>query len=248
MSILLDALRKSEKDQQKFEAPGIHSGEQSKPASGFFKKRWLLLLIVVVFASSSFAWYQYRKPEETYEPAAKLASGASSEDEQQSSEPTGKADNGKRLAAVARDTAKKSRTPVEAYQVSDGGNKKPAAKSQTTKKQASNKQAANQKANGKPAANKSTTAKSAESSQKPFRPQQPAPINYWELPDAIRAKVPEMKFTVLVYAKDPADRFVLIDGQRYGQGEQVQPDLFIREIRRKGVVFKYRLYKFLVER
>jgi len=329
MSILLDALRKSEKDQKKSEAPSIHSGEQSKSTPGFSRKGWLLSLIVLVFVVSSLAWYQFRQPEEASEPTARLASGAMGSAEKPSSEPTGKTDNGKRLAVVdsnvvASHIDKKPRTPVETYRkaagtdaqlrpsvngktksaestaqvrlASNASNKKTNAKKQATKdqvdnknaankqasakpvnknaankqasarlvdknaankqasvrpasnKRASNKQADSQKANSKPAAKKSTTAKPAETSQKPFRPQQPALISYWELPDAIRAKVPEMKFTVLVYAKDPADRFVLINGQRYGQGDEVQQDLVVREIRRKGVVFKYRLYKFLVER
>jgi len=68
------------------------------------------------------------------------------------------------------------------------------------------------------------------------------------LPDAIRADVPEITFSVLVYAADPADRFVLINGQRLGEGDSLKPGLVVKEIRRDGVVFSYRLYQFLVER
>ena len=81
-----------------------------------------------------------------------------------------------------------------------------------------------------------------------FHPDEPAPISYWELPDAIRSDVPEIKFSVLVYAADPADRFVLVNGQRLGQGDSIQPGLEVRDIRRDGVIFSYRLYQFLVER
>jgi len=69
-----------------------------------------------------------------------------------------------------------------------------------------------------------------------------------ELPDSIRAEVPEIKFSVLVFAADPADRFVLINGQRLGEGDSAQPGLKVKEIRREGVVFSYRVYQFLVER
>jgi len=85
------------------------------------------------------------------------------------------------------------------------------------------------------------------SSAKP-RPLEPEPITYWELPDAIRADVAEIKFSVLVYAKQPEDRFVLINGQRLIEGDSVQPGLVIEEIQRDGVTFSYRLYRFLVER
>ena len=75
-----------------------------------------------------------------------------------------------------------------------------------------------------------------------------SPIGYWELPDAVRAEVPEIKFSVLVYASKPADRFVLINGQRFAEGDAVQSGLEIKEIRREGVVFSYRLYQFLIKR
>jgi general secretion pathway protein B len=78
-------------------------------------------------------------------------------------------------------------------------------------------------------------------------PHKPEPISYWELPDAIREEVPVIKFSVLVYANNPKDRFVLINGQRYGEGDTMS-GLHLEEIRRDGVVISYRLYKFLVER
>ena len=81
-----------------------------------------------------------------------------------------------------------------------------------------------------------------------YHPGEPAPISYWELPDAVRADIPEIKFSVLVYALKPADRFVLINGQRLGEGDTAQPGLVLKEIRRDGVVFSYRLYQFLVEK
>ena len=58
----------------------------------------------------------------------------------------------------------------------------------------------------------------------------------------------DYRFSVLVFAADPEDRFVLIDGQRLKEGDSIQPGLLVKEIRRDGVVFSYRLYQFLVER
>jgi general secretion pathway protein B len=78
--------------------------------------------------------------------------------------------------------------------------------------------------------------------------QELTPIGYWELPDAVRANVPETKFSVLVYADNPADRFVLINGQRLVEGDEAGSGLVVKEIRRDGVIFSYRLYQFLVDR
>lgn len=289
MSILLEALRKSEKDQRKVEPPNIHTDVYPPSSSGFFKKGWVLLLIVIILAGALYAWYQYGKTAI----ALKLPDANASESGKINNETvveSAESDNtGASLAAVTKGVSKRQRTPVENYQqpasttaeanllkstdqatqaannpaVNKAIANKAAANKAAVDKKAANKaaykkalarQAAARKATAakaagnKPAAGKPETVKKVAAGQKKTRPQLPAPINYWELPDSIRAKVPEMKFTVLVYAEKPADRFVLIDGQRYGQGEQVQPELFVRQIQREGVVFKYRLYQFLVER
>ena len=57
-----------------------------------------------------------------------------------------------------------------------------------------------------------------------------------------------MRFSVLVYSKQPDHRFVLINGQRLVEGDIAQAGLVVEEIRRDGVIFSYRLYQFLVER
>ena len=88
----------------------------------------------------------------------------------------------------------------------------------------------------------------AKTATEPYHPGEPAPIGYWDLPDSIRDVVPEIKFSVLVYAKDPADRFVLINGERMEEGDSPQSGLVVEEIGRDGVLFSYRLYRFLVER
>ena len=73
-------------------------------------------------------------------------------------------------------------------------------------------------------------------------------MGYWELPDSVRANVPEIKFSVLVYAANPADRFVLINGERLREGDNAGPDLVVKKIRREGVIFSHGLYVFLVEK
>jgi general secretion pathway protein B len=59
--------------------------------------------------------------------------------------------------------------------------------------------------------------------------------------------MPEIRITVLVFAQTPEDRFVLINGQRLKEKEEVAPGILIDEIRRDGVVFSYRKYRFLVK-
>lgn len=73
-------------------------------------------------------------------------------------------------------------------------------------------------------------------------------INYWELPDNIRGELPEFRISVSVYAEEPADRFILINGRRLYQGEELQSGLVLREVQRDGVIFSYRRYRFMISR
>ena len=50
------------------------------------------------------------------------------------------------------------------------------------------------------------------------------------------------------YDENPDGRFVLINGRRLGEGDELQAGLVVGEIRRDGVVFTYRLYRFFVGR
>ena len=78
-------------------------------------------------------------------------------------------------------------------------------------------------------------------------PRASGPISYWELPQSVRDGLPELHITVLVYAERPEDRFVLVGGQRMGEGHDVGGGLVLEEIRRDGAVFSYRKYRFLVK-
>jgi general secretion pathway protein B len=124
----------------------------------------------------------------------------------------------------------------------------PASANAAGNKSAANKTAANKSANKKPAAKQAAKAGSTEPDKKGFRPEPPPPIGYWDLPDSIRSNVPEIKYSVLVYANDPSDRFVLISGEGLKEGDVVSAGLKVKEIRRDGIIFKYRLYEFLVEK
>ena len=78
-------------------------------------------------------------------------------------------------------------------------------------------------------------------------PHESEPIGYWELPQGVRDDLPELRITVLVYAEEPEDRFLLMGGKRLLENEEVEGGLVLEEIRRDGAVFKYRKYRFLVK-
>lgn len=248
MSILLEALRKSEKSQHPHEAPDIHSNESSAQATEMLQIGPLaLLLTVALFISGWFVWNQYQPPAGRYYPPVTLAP------DQVSTGPapaiqTETVDQERRPASVADNAEVRQRTPVESFQQTVESSSQ--IKSEKTAAAPANNQLPESTRTTSPGATPavSGTESPIASRQEEYRPQKPEPIGYWELPDAVRSNVPELKFSVLVYATDPADRFVLINGQRLGEGDSVQPGLVIEEIRLDGVIFSYRLYQFLIER
>jgi general secretion pathway protein B len=261
MSILLEALRKSEKNQQVREAPTIHSDAPSGPVSEPLRTGPLaILLIVALFVCGWFVWRQYQPPEGSYQPPVSLGADRT----QAISKPMTVDKQVEPVAPSLPDANTSSgqrRTPVESYQPPQSSvSPTTSGESGPTTSDAADTAAKlpdhhparpEQKTTvslPEPGSKPAATNKTAKAESKSYHPGEPAPIDYWELPDSIRAEVPEIKFSVLVYAADPADRFVLIDGQRLGEGDSAQPGLEVKEIRREGVVFSYRLYQFLVEK
>lgn len=255
MSILLEALRKSEKNQHLHEAPTIHSDDQSGPVSEPLNTGALVVLLVLaLFASGWFVWNQYQAPEGIYQPPVTLA-GDKGGRETRAVETASPPDQGAAPAALADDTAVKTRTPMESYQ--PPVNEDAPQETVVTKTPESAATAIRPDTRplrsepdgvGEAAPATASAGQPAEPAKESYHPGEPAPIGYWDLPDSIRELVPEIKFSVLVYAKDPADRFVLINGERMEEGDSPQSGLVVEEIRRDGVLFSYRLYRFLVER
>jgi len=68
-----------------------------------------------------------------------------------------------------------------------------------------------------------------------------------ELPAAVRSNIPDVNISMQVYATEPANRFVIIDGKRYRQQDQLTEDVTLDEILRQGIILKYRQYRVLVK-
>jgi general secretion pathway protein B len=69
----------------------------------------------------------------------------------------------------------------------------------------------------------------------------------WELPYATRRELPEIKVTMHVFASDPAQRFVIINGDRKVQGDDIE-GMTVVDIRADGVVFEREGLRFLYPR
>lgn len=290
MSILLEALRKSEKREQRSrEVPTIHSEVlSSQPTSPFRLVPIVLLLALTLAVSAWFVWHQYRVPEDAVAETGNGNPGSTGQPVERDSnnaaatavadgQTSGSSNNDKGLpgdkpleAGVKRSAEQladvdessrgpRSRTPMESYQpdVSDTGNNTTMVNEDAGKRGRSTPERvqirpveAPRQASDSPSPGKTAPGgpKDSGSAKPDSRSREPQPIGYWELPDSIRANVPPIKYSVLVYDRNPAARFVLIDGERLTEGDSYQPGLMVKEIRRDGVIFSYRRYQFLVER
>lgn len=276
MSILLEALRKSEKNRRPHETPTIHTDDQLEATTETLRTMPLALLMSVALLMTGWmVWKQYQPPAGSYQPPVTLEPGkvTAAPKPDVAEQPVG--DVAAQAPVVAAATP--DRTPVESYQPPAENAQRPAsgappssvaenvgaAPPASVTENAGTPPTTADQAGGTPRSGFKPPASGAadipgeqpaeisqavESVSQEFHPGEPEPIGYWELPDSVRAEVPEIKFSVLVYATNPSDRFVLINGQRLAEGDTAQPGLVVKEIRRDGVVFSFRLYQFLVER
>ena len=52
--------------------------------------------------------------------------------------------------------------------------------------------------------------------------------------------LPPLKLSMHVYAEDPVQRFVILDGRRLGEGAALAEGVFVQSIRRDGLVVSVR--------
>jgi general secretion pathway protein B len=76
---------------------------------------------------------------------------------------------------------------------------------------------------------------------------EPEIINYWQVPEKMRDGLPDLRISVLVYAETPENRFVLMNGERLREGEELPNGLLLEEIQRDRAIFNYRNYRFYLK-
>jgi len=72
----------------------------------------------------------------------------------------------------------------------------------------------------------------------PAVPAQPALPRLWELPYATRRELPAIQLTMQVYSDDPAKRFVILNDVRQTEGAELGKGLYLREIRQDGLIME----------
>ncbi len=264
MSLLLDALKKSEEQRRLGAQPDIHREAAPTPQSDAATARlWLplALVVVAVLAISWLGWRQFRAPEPATAVAevadATLPAPAMAE----------------RPDSAAGDAATPgARTPIESFtapepQTAAADTPAPADPAAMQARQQARQSFSEYKEPETPPASAAATspapdvpassapapkpapkpAAAASPAAQPTEPYEPEPMSYWALPQGVRDTLPAFRVSVLVYADDPADRFVLVNGVRLREKQELQTGVVLDEIRRDGAVFRARNYRFLVK-
>ncbi len=68
--------------------------------------------------------------------------------------------------------------------------------------------------------------------------------SFGRLPLSIRESLPAISVSMLVYSRQPAERFIYINGSKEHEGEQISPGLKLERITPDGAVFSYRGVRF----
>jgi general secretion pathway protein B len=71
-------------------------------------------------------------------------------------------------------------------------------------------------------------------------PARPAVPLLGELPYEVQTRLPELRLNVHVYAKEPADRFVLLNMRKYREGEHTAEGLLVEEIAPHDLILSHR--------
>lgn len=250
MSYLLDALRKADHERQLGTVPDLATAADTVAASQQGTPIWLVVVIAGVVALNiavlgTVMWQWLGGLEGDRPLAAKTVnSGAAEVAKRSSTAPQPSSRKGKTVAAGARRPA----APTN----NRGAN--PAGVSQSPVGSAPDGLGAAQRmaaAGAATSTDSSLQAREAEPSALVTVESYASPVERYgevpwlrELPQAVRADLPEYTLNGLLYSSVPGVSFVLINGGRYHEGERIPAGGAVVTIRAEGVVINYKGRRF----
>jgi general secretion pathway protein B len=253
MSLILDALRKSEAERQRGKAPGLFVTVPMTPPPrrGDWIRLWpwlglsaLLLAVVLYFLLRS------NGPASTDDEQNALVPSSATVSQSESTQ-----------AAVARANASATNVGTGPQPAAPGATPAPirppasnaAATSATSRPTIAPPSLAQQNANAQapvppaspsnPPAPAANTTPAAPADQDNDEALPPIAI----LDASERASLPPLKLSMHVYAQEPAKRFAIIDGQRVTEGSSIGASV-VEQIRRDGVVLNINGRRILIPR
>ena len=275
MSILLDSLRKSEAQRNVGDAPTIYS-TQDYGGGGGSDKRWVgwLLMGLAAVAITWFGWQQYSFPgadgeqvqtdgqpsstaaqtastspqpspveqpdagQVTRTPVEQLSQSSDSSDS--AADTSDAADTGSALDRIVAYEA----DPESLAQVEESADSEDLPPLEVEQEVSVEDLEELVRAEQEPLSDRPFGTRTSREEREEVNEDQP--MSYWQLPQGLRNELPEFKITVLVYAEEPEDRFLLMEGERVVESDELESGVTLEEIRRDGAVFTYDSWRFLV--
>ncbi|HEY0181141.1 MAG TPA: general secretion pathway protein GspB [Dokdonella sp.] len=276
MSLILEALKKSEQQRRLGQAPTLAS-----PVVAVRRRRSVLpLLGVLIAAAVGAGWWFAREPAPA--PAVPAAGAPAASAPAPARAPAGGAEQKPPVVKLTRDaianrraererqvatekaaagvppaarTAANANAPTKPVTPPPATNARPAAAppAAATPTAANAPRAAAPVAAPASSATQTAAAPSAPlpaAAPKPAAatPAEPPLPSIWDLPYASRKDIPDLALTMHVYASDPADRFVVVKGDRHVEGDDLGDGLVLKQIRPDGIVLEYKGQRFVYPR
>jgi general secretion pathway protein B len=233
MSLILEALRKSEAERRRGQSPGLHAELPPVPArrvpaaAAWWAAAGALLLLAVA------TWWVLR---ETPTPSRSAASQPQRNAPATAGEPQPQS-----LPARTSSAATRTRTsvPTRSAEASERGADAPDAPSIAAPPAARPSTPTNPDAS---AARREVPAPALPAmvpdASAPASPNGGRALSLAELDPGTRGALPPLKLSMHLWNPDPAQRFVILDGQRLGEGDRAG-DASIVRIERDGVLLEW---------
>ena len=255
MSLILEALRKSEAERQRGRAPGLFVEQvASRPKARAAMPAWAWLLGTLLLATLAFlTWRELAREEREERGQVHLTPPTSPESR---AVDAGQAPLPEAPPAAPAPSAPAPATSLAASAREDLGATEPpaptptsAATPSTTTETAGTAFAQNDASERRPTPVAEATTGAEEVNLTPFSDEPAESLPTLASLDAgTRAQLPPLKLSMHVYADEPAQRFVILDGQRLGEGASPRAGLVLEEIRRDGLVLSVNGQRLLLAR
>ena len=258
MSILLDALKKSEAQRRLGEVPTLQTNVSSDGSRGGPRRPWIAFALVLLSAAiMSWTGIAQFSGVDTDPPSADQANASavagSAEAAADASPPPGTAEKPRTGSTGNRTRSKNARaanpatTPVQDYAAPEDAHEASEAPSrEVAHVEIENRTAPEPvRATAPVADGQAATGAPVVTDQGTYSTQT---ISYWQVPPPVREEMGEFRISVLVYSENPADRFLLLNGSRLREQEKAESGVVLESIQRNRAVFSYRNYLFHIQR
>lgn len=229
MSLILDALSKSERERRLGQTPGLYAPMPSGDATRERRRSWPWLVLVAVLAAA-LAWLLHDR----------ITTPSAGTREAAAPPPALPTDIAPVAPAVEPALAPPSTlTPSAEPRIASPAPPPPsepqaAAPTAPAPAAPAPAPATTSTATGATTAAPVAASEPATADDGGAVPDGSTPVPVWSLPAAVRARLPPLEVSMHVYHAEPARRFLVVDGRRAEEGTRLAPTVVLVEIRRDG--------------